>query len=507
MLRGAALFNGIDSRIEVADHPRLRLGARVFSVAVWIYADAVTGDVVGDIISNFNPEIRRGFSLGVVTNIEMTTTTQSNYRNVHFGIDNWNIDSAWTDCGRPGNAVHIPALATINDHLYAGTFEPEADGTGHLYRYDGKERWIDCGATPDRSNAVGSVTQFNGEIYCCTGRYNPNGSQLGDAQNTRPGGRVYKVDEKSNWMYCGHPGADDAIPEDQPTNGYETGKADDATSLTVYHGDLFATSHHRRGAFRYDGEEGWQNIGPDNRLISFVIHEDRLYTLVNGGPIYRYNGDNDWTYCGTPERATQIYSAVTYAGDLYVGTWPDGALFRYGGGEQWERVGKAGYEQEIMGMVLYNAKVYCGSLPMANAWRLDRDGLTFIANADNTPTAYLRRLWSLAVYRGRLFGGTLPSGHIMSLSAGEMATCDRALAPGWRHIVATRRADVLELHVDGNMVARSRAFQRADYDLTTDSPLSIGYGVGHAFRGAMRDLRIYNTALGEAGARQFAQAK
>ena len=95
----------------------------------------------------------------------------------------------------------------------------------------------------------------------------------------------------------------------------------------------------------------------------------------------------------------------------------------------------------------------------------------------------------------------------MSLSAGEMATCDRALAPGWRHIVATRRADVLELHVDGNMVARSRAFQRADYDLTTDSPLSIGYGVGHAFRGAMRDLRIYNTALGEAGARQFAQAK
>ena len=312
-MRGAALFNGIDSRIEVADHPRLRLGARDFSIAVWFYADAVTGDVVGDIISNFNPDIRRGFSLGVVTNSGMTTTTQSNYRNVHFGIDNGNIDSAWIDCGRPGNAVHIPALATINDHLYAGTFEPEADETGHLYRYDGEERW--------------------------------------------------------------------------------------------------------------------------------------------------------------------------------------------------ERVGKAGYEQEIMGMVLYNAKVYCGSLPMANAWRLDRDGLTFIANADNTPTAYLRRLWSLAVYRGRLFGGTLPSGHIMSLSAGAMATCDRALAPGWRHMVATRRADVLELHVDGNMVAESRAFQRADYDLTTNSPLSIGCGVGHAFRGAMRDLRIYNTALGEAEARQFAQAK
>jgi hypothetical protein len=61
LLRGAALFNGIDSRIEVADHPRLRLGAWDFSIAVWIYADAVTGDVVGDLISNFNPRYTTRF--------------------------------------------------------------------------------------------------------------------------------------------------------------------------------------------------------------------------------------------------------------------------------------------------------------------------------------------------------------------------------------------------------------------------------------------------------------
>jgi hypothetical protein len=263
----------------------------------------------------------------------------------------------------------------------------------------------------------------------------------------------------------------------------------------VYRGQLYVTSHHRRGAFVYEGGTNWKYIGPNERLFSFTIYQDQLYALVNGGPIYRYEGGGDWTYCGKPENAEQIYSAVAYGADLYVGTWPRGELFRYEGGELWKRIAQVGYETEIMGMALYNGKVYCGSLPMANAWRLDREGLTFVGNVDNTSTVILRRLWSLAVYRGKLFAGTLPSGHVLSLEAGRMATSDQSLAPGWRHIAAVREGGCLRLHIDGRAVAESAPFHPDDYDSSNDQPLRIGFGVGHPFRGSMSDLRLYNRAL------------
>ena len=486
---------GRNCRLEVGNHAGLRFGTGDFSIALWLLTDAQTGDIVGDLISKFDPEARRGFTLGVVTNTGATTTAQANYRNVHFGIDNGKLDPVWTDCGRPGRAVQIQGLGAWRDQLYAGTFEQGADERGHLWRYGGGQQWVDCGSPPDGANAVSSMAEFDGQLYCTSGRYNPIGSRLGPAKNTRPGGHVYRVDADGCWTDCGQPGAEDATPEDKVVAGYETGKADEATSLTVYRGQLYVTSHHRRGAFVYEGGKNWKNIGPNERLFSFTIFQDRLYALVNGGPIYRYEGGSDWTYCGRPERADQIYSAVTYEGDLYVGTWPDSVLFRYRGGETWKHIAKTGYEMEIMGMALYNGKVYCGSLPMANALRLDRDGWTFVGNVDNTPTVYLRRLWSLAVYRGKLFGGTLPSGHILSLEAGRMATCDRSLPGGRHHIAAVRVGGRLRLHLDGRLVAESSSFNPDDYSLNNDQPLRIGFGVGHPFRGTMSDLRLYNRAL------------
>ena len=493
----AAGFNGIDSGLEVPDHPGLRLGTGDFSIAVRLHTEERRGDVVGDIVSKFDPGTRCGFSLGVVTNGGVTTTAQSNYRQVHFGMDQGQLDPDWTDCGRPGRAVFVQALAVSKGDLYAGTFEQGVDETGHLWRYDEDQQWIDCGGTPDGSNGVPSVAEFDGDLYCCSGRYNPNGSCLGDAQNAAPGGRVYRVAGDGAWVDCGHPGAEDAVAEDHPprTDHSETGKADEAMSLTVYRGALYATSNHRRGVFRYEGNRSWKHIGLDCRIMTFSIYQDRLYALVNGGPVYRYEADSEWAYCGTPEGSTQTYSGVTCAGDLYVGTWPQADVFRYAGGESWDRIGRTGYEREVMAMVLYNAKVYAGSLPMANVWRMDAEGMTFVGNLDNTPQAYLRRVWSMAVCRGRLFGGTLPSGRVMSIQAGRMATHDHALAPGWRHLAAVRQGNHLRLHVDGKLVARSAEFRPADYDLTNARPLKIGFGVGHHFRGSMSDLRLYARAL------------
>jgi len=108
-----------------------------------------------------------------------------------------------------------------------------------------------------------------------------------------------------------------------------------------------------------------------------------------------------------------------------------------------------------------------------------------------------RRVWSMAVYQGRLFAGTLPSGHVYSLEAGKCVSDDRALLPGWRHLAAVKAGGSLSLRIDGRCVARTARFDPADYDLTNRRPLLVGFGSHDHFNGRMRDLRIYRRALGD----------
>jgi hypothetical protein len=377
--RQAAHFNGHDSFLEVPAHPALDWGCDNFSISLWIETDANT-DVVGDLLSRYDSASRRGWSLNVVTNTGVTSTTQSNYRHLHFGIDNGGAPSAWQDCGRPGNAVFIYSMATAGGHLYVGTFEREADQTGHLWRYEGGGQWHDLGATPDGSSAVPTITEYNGALYCGTGRYNPVGSRLGPPKNTAPGGHVYRIEGDGQWIDCGVPGGEDAVPESTPTSGYETGKADEVFALTVFQNRLYCTSYHRRGVYVYEGGTNWKSVGLNERLMSFTVYRDKLYALLNGGPIYRYDGGEEWTFCGKPANQDQIYGAATYKGDLLIGTWPDCLVMRYDGGENWTDFGRVGYEMEVMALALYNSKIYLGTLPMGNVWRLDDNGYEYIAN-------------------------------------------------------------------------------------------------------------------------------
>ena len=497
-LAKAASFNGISSTIEVNDHRNLRLGTGDFSIALWLHTEDPGGDVVGDLISKFDPTTRRGFSLGVVTNTGVTITTQANYRNLHFGIDNAFIEPEWIDCGRPGDAAYIASLATCMGNLYAGTFEMQADQVGHLWQYTGDGQWQHLGSAPEGCNCIPSVTLFDSALYVTSGRYNPNGSRLGNANNVRPGGKVYRIEPDGRWIDCGHPGAEGAAPDDPATafNQGHTDFADEAMSLTVFNGELYVTTNHRYGAYKYEGQKNWKYIGPDHRVMSFTLYHGQLYALINGGGIYRYRGESDWEYCGNPEGCTQVYSAVTYRGDMYIGTWPKGEVYRYLGGERWQVVERVGYSLEVMAQILYNAKVYAGTLPMADVWRMDGDEFTYTGTVDNTP-AILRRAWSMAVYQGRLYCGTLPSGRVLSLQAGCMATYDHALKPGWCHVAAVRQGNQLKLFVDGVQMAISAEFTATDFDITNDHPLHIGSGVGHPLRGALCDLQIYNQALSQ----------
>ena len=101
----------------------------------------------------------------------------------------------------------------------------------------------------------------------------------------------------------------------------------------------------------------------------------------------------------------------------------------------------------------------------------------------------------MAVYKGRLFAGTLPSGHVHSIEVGRNVTYDTALRPGWRHIAAVKSKTRLKLYMDGKPVATSTTFDSVDYDLSSSSPLRIGFGPHDYFQGRMSDLRIYNRAL------------
>ena len=520
---GAARFNGTDAFLEVPHHASLDLGSGDFTISAWIHTDADKSDVVGNIISKFDSEARRGFHLYVLTSAGVTSTAQPNYRHLHFGIDNARLDREWADWGRPGNAVHVMALVVSQGKLYGSTLETGADEMGHLWRYD-EGRWVDLG-NPVGCNVVGTVTEYKGALYCGVGRYIGQGSDLGDLPNRTPGGQVYRVDPDGGWIYCGHPGAEDATPEESPpgdfsahvhartpdevaTSAFSSGKADDLIGLTVYQGKLYCTSIHRRGAFVYEGGQDWKYIGPDARILSFTVYHGSLYALINGGPVYRYEGGSAWTYCGRPEKSIQTYSAVTHFGQLYIGIWPEAEVYRYDGGETWTPIsaeGRVGYERELMGIGLYNGKVYVGSLPMANVWRMDGRKFTFVGTLD-TSAASLKRVWSMAIYQGKLLGGTLPSGHVRAIEAGKLATWDQVFPGGWRHVTALKRGSALHLYVDGKQVAVTSGFNPGLYDLNNTQPLLIGFGAHDYFNGLMSDLRLYNRALEEAEITVLARA-
>jgi hypothetical protein len=479
-----ARFDGIDDFIEVPSTKSLSLGSQDFSIAVWVHTDGELADVLGDILSQYDPASRKGITLSLL-NYAGVTSSQSNYRNVFFGIDAGRVDKAWTDCGRPGNARYIMALAVFDGHLYAGTYEEGEKEAGHVYRYDGGTAWIDCGS-PDQSNAIGSLAVYKGKLYAGSARYNAEGSALVKSRNWRPGGRVYRFEEGRKWTDCG-----------------KLGDANEVVGMAVFQGKLYASPLYQdgKGLYRYEGGRQWTFCGnPGRRIQPLAVYNGALYAgSYDYGRFVRYDGQGQWTDLGQVPDTTQVYSFAVYQGRLHVCTWPTGSVFVYDTRKnQWTNVGRLGNEKEVMGVAVYNGKLYAGTLPLGAVFRYESPNQwTLTGQLDTTPAVTYRRVWSMAVYQGRLFAGTLPSGHVLSLEAGRCVTYDRELAPGWRHITAVKAGGLLKLYVDGQCAARSSPFDPADYDLSIQSPLRIGFGQHDYFSGRMRDLRFYRRAMGD----------
>jgi hypothetical protein len=64
-------------------------------------------------------------------------------------------------------------------------------------------------------------------------------------------------------------------------------------------------------------------------------------------------------------------------------------------------------------------------------------------------------------------------------------------------LTAVRDGGRLRLYIDGKLVKESEAFQAADFDLSTDQPLRIGFGQSDYFSGKMAEVRVYDRALSE----------
>jgi hypothetical protein len=479
--RRAAAFNGHDTVLEMADAPKL--GTSDFTLATWIYTDNNIDDLPGDIASQYDAKKRRGFHLTLKTNAGVTTT-QANYRHLQFGIDN-DRSPAWIDLGRPGSAILAFALAVHDGRLWAGTCEPGKDEAGHVYQFAGPGRWIDRGS-PDRSNSVTALAAFDGKLYAGTGKYRLAGSALAESENPRLGGRVFRHDD-GQWTDCGQ------LPGVEAVGG-----------LVVFRGRLYASSLYRpAGFFRYEAGSTWTPLAtPGVRVEALGVYNGFLYaTSYDGGRVWRFDGAQ-WTDCGQVGDAaenTQTYSFAVHRGRLYVGTWRSGRVFRFEDVDRWTDVGRLGEELEVMGMLVHNGRLVAGSLPLAEVYQYDgQPSWRRLARLDHTPDVRYRRAWTMAEYQGRLFTSTLPSGHIFAWEAGKTASWDHQFPPGWHHVAAVKSRDRLRLFVDGRQVAESTPFDPADYDLTSDTPLSIGFGANDYFHGRLSDVRLYKRALNAA---------
>ncbi len=488
----AAAFGGEGDFLEIPTNDRLRLGAKDFSVSLWVHADSEFDDVPGDLISQYDPATHRGFHLGLKTNAGVTFS-QANVRQLQFGIDQDRPDESWQDCGTPGNALLAFALCEFDGQLYAGTCEPGRDDTGHVYRYGGDDQWIDCGA-PDRSNSVTSLAVFDGQLYAGTGKYRVAGSSLPESENTTLGGHIFRYAGESKWIDCGR------LAESEAVGG-----------MVVYRNRLYASSLYRpAGFFRYEGETTWKEVGSpprpadlpgdtaEMRVEAMGVYNGWLYaTSYDGGRVFRYDGKS-WFDCGQLADNTQSYAFAILQGRLYVGTWPSGRVYRFEKPQEWTDVGRLGEELEVMGMLVHNGRLIAGTLPLAEVYEFDnQSSWKKLTRLDHTPDVRYRRAWTMAEHDGRLFCSTLPSGKVYSWRAGRVAMAGKAFPTGWHHVAAVRSGGSIKTFVDGNLAATQSEFNAADYDLTCDQPLRIGFGPNDYFKGKLSDVKLYGRALSD----------
>lgn len=498
-VHGEIEFTGRYGRFSGDGHLYLPRGAaqalrQRFTLSAWLRVETPTTAVLGDIACLSQAGrglINLGFHHG------HSTGSRRNRRNLFFGIDDDTAPS-WIDHGRLGTALFVTSLAVHGGHLYAGTYEDDPDHIGRVYRLE-NGAWTDC-ELPLSANSVTALASHEGKLFAGTTRYRAGGSGLPDSPNTEPGGEIYALDvESKRWLHAGR------LAESDSVGGF-----------AVLNGQLYAIPSYTEGLFRLTGENSWEGLGgPGRRLLALGSYRDRLLGAGNdhvsvddaiaktrmgvvlesveenaGGGVFSYSTrEQAWTHLGLQPHTTQVYSFAVHQDRVHIGTWPNGTVFRHAGQTTWENCGRLGDEQEVMGMVTYNGTLYAGTVPSAAVFRQRESSWERVGTLeDETPVLYPRAA-SFAVFDGRLFVGTSPSGKVWSMSAGPAVSVDTPFPTGWVHVAAVSRRESVELYLNGLLSATTAPGPAP----IADGDLTIGSGVHASFSGDMADVRIFST--------------
>ncbi|MFM9960639.1 MAG: LamG-like jellyroll fold domain-containing protein [Planctomycetaceae bacterium] len=394
--RDGTKFDGRADWLEVPATDALKLGTKDFTVSLSVNIDGEGDDLPGDLLSQFDPAKRRGWNLSVKQHA--VTASQANTRTLHFGIDNGRIESKWTDHGRVGNGMFVKALAVFDGQLFAGTCESGKDQAGHVYRFAGGEKWIDCGS-PARCNAVSGFAVFEGQLYAGVSKYRLAGSAQQESENPHLGGKIFRYDGEQRWIDCGQ------LPETEGIGGlvifqgklhagslykpagffrYDgektwtprplpNGKRVEA--MCVHNGQLFASSYDEAHVYRYDGES-WTDCGqvgpPENtQTYSFAIHHGRMYVGTwRTGKVFRYDGDNRWADCGRLGEEMEVMGMMVHNGGLFAGSLPLAEVFRFrtAADSRWDSIGRVDLTPDVTyrrawTMAESQGRLFVGTLP------------------------------------------------------------------------------------------------------------------------------------------------
>jgi hypothetical protein len=154
-----------------------------------------------------------------------------------------------------------------------------------------------------------------------------------------------------------------------------------------------------------------------------------------------------------------------------------------------------------MNLLAFGGRLIAGTLPAAQVFAMrDRDDWIELGRVDWTPDVMYRRAASMAIHRGMLMVGTLPSGRVHALRLGTAVSTGRSVASGRHEIMAVRRGPRLELHIDGGLVASEAHPEGLTLDLGVLPPMSIGSGPRASFRGEVDDVRFERGAANAPGA-------
>ena len=510
----AARFNGIDACITIPRRPETGLGTGPFTVTAWIRVDEEHTDVIGDIVSQYDPATRRGFNF-YITAGSVGYNAHSDTRMIHFGIDNA-MEAPWEDCGilHPTNTF-VSSLAVHNGSLYAAQADALGDGSAacHIYRYTDGQNWEDCGRVSHnpRERSAYALLVHKGQLYCGTGRQD----WVVSGPEQCAFAHVYRYLGGTEWEDIGQVGRNYRV-----------------LCLASFRGDLYCGTDvchpvvhgDSNRVFRYSGGKEWEDCGrpgDQRHVFCLIVHNGELYAGGNG-EIHRYLGGKEWEYLGTPFGNTQVHCLQVYRGALWAGTWPQGHIIRYRQGQDWDSTGVVGDTRpnlkerinEINDLTVHNGSFFAGVIPKGEVYRYDGEkGWTMIrrlfANPAYSPTDVdsWARVPCLTTFGGRLYAGTgtcrgyaeekprHEAGRIYRTQIGQMVSYDRSIGSGWRHVAAVREQNHLRLYVDGQLVSQSEGFAGGCYDLTTDASLQIRFGSVDYFSGDLNDVRLYGRDL------------